>query len=137
MKSEYIWIDGEFFPYEQANVHFLTPTLHYGVGVFEGIRCYQTSTGPAVFRLRDHLARFIESIHILGVTDFHYSIDDLTSAVFDVINKNKLKECYIRPLMYLDGPLGMNMDLSKPKVGIAAWEWGPYLGEDAQKTEYI
>lgn len=133
MKSDFIWLDGDLVPFEKATVHFITPTLHYGVGVFEGIRCYQADSGPAVFRLRDHLRRFIESIHILGVRDFPYTIEDLRQAVFDVIRKNRLQACYIRPLMYLDGPLGMNMDLSKPRVGIAAWEWGPYLGEEAQK----
>lgn len=134
MKSDFIWMDGDLVSFEKATVHFITPTLHYGVGVFEGIRCYQTDSGAAVFRLRDHLRRFIESIHILGVRDFPYTIEDLRQAVFDVIRKNRLQACYIRPLMYLDGPLGMNMDLSKPRVGIAAWEWGPYLGEEAQKT---
>lgn len=134
MKSDFIWMDGELVPYEQATVHFITPTLHYGVGVFEGIRCYNTHSGPAVFRLKDHFARFIESIHILGVRDFPYSVEDLRQAVFQTIKANDFQECYIRPLMYLKGPLGMNMDLSTPAVGIAAWEWGPYLGEEAKET---
>lgn len=132
MKSEYIWMDGELVPYEQATVHFITPTLHYGVGVFEGIRSYQTPKGPAVFRLRHHMQRFIESIHILGVQELQYSVEDLCQATFTTIRKNRFQECYIRPLMYLKGPMGMNMDLSKPAVGIAAWEWGPYLGEAAK-----
>lgn len=134
MKSGFIWMDGELVPYEQATVHFITPTLHYGVGVFEGIRCYQTTKGPAVFRLRDHMQRFIESIHILGVQELPYTVDDLCQATFVTLNENGFTECYIRPLMYLKGPMGMNMDLSKPAVGIAAWEWGPYLGEAAKMT---
>ncbi len=134
MKSDLIWMDGELVPYEQATVHLLTPTLHYGPGVFEGIRCYQTPQGPAVFRLKDHLHRFLESIHILGVRDFPYSIDDLRQATHQVIQANHFGECYIRPIMYLKGPMGMNMDLSRPSVGIAAWEWGPYLGESAKET---
>jgi branched-chain amino acid aminotransferase len=134
MKSGFIWMDGELVPYEQATVHFITPTLHYGVGVFEGIRCYQTSKGPAVFRLRDHMQRFIESIHILGVQELPYTVDDLCQATYVTLKKNGFAECYIRPLMYLKGPMGMNMDLSKPAVGIAAWEWGPYLGEAAKMT---
>ena len=77
MKSDLIWMDGEFKPYEQATVHFLSPSLHYGMAVFEGIRCYQTPRGPAVFRLREHLQRFIESIHILGIQDFPYSVEML------------------------------------------------------------
>ena len=131
MKSDFIWMDGELVPYDQATVHFITPTLHYGVGVFEGIRCYQTPNGPAVFRLREHLTRFVESIHILGIIDFPYTVDDLRSAVHQTIRANGFTECYIRPLMYLQGPMGLNMDQSKPRVGIASWEWGPYLGKEA------
>jgi branched-chain amino acid aminotransferase len=133
MKSDFIWMDGRLVPYDQATVHFITPTLHYGPGVFEGIRCYDTPQGPAVFRLQDHLERFIESIHILGVLDFPYTIEDLTTAVNQTIRANGFNECYIRPLMYLEGPMGLNMDNSRPRVGIAAWEWGPYLGENVRE----
>lgn len=133
MDSHMVWMDGELVPYDQATVHMLTPTLHYGVGVFEGIRCYSTPQGPAVFRLREHLERFLDSIHILGVRDFRYTVEQLRQAVHQTIRANQFNECYIRPLMYLAGPMGMNMDLSRPRVGIAAWEWGPYLGVEAQK----
>jgi branched-chain amino acid aminotransferase len=134
MKSEFIWMDGEMVHFDQATVHFITPTLHYGLGVFEGIRCYRTPSGPAVFRLHDHLERFMESVHILGVRDFPYTVSQLCEAVQMTIKKNKFDECYIRPLMWLDGPLGLNMDNSVPKVGVAAWEWGPYLGEEASES---
>jgi branched-chain amino acid aminotransferase len=134
MKSDLIWMDGELIPYDQATVHFITPTLHYGLGVFEGIRCYETPKGPAVFRLREHLERFLDSIHILGVRDFPYTVDELREAVHQTIRANGFSECYIRPLMYLQGPMGLDMDRSKPRVGIAVWEWGPYLGEAAQQT---
>jgi branched-chain amino acid aminotransferase len=134
MKSDFIWMDGELVPFADANVHVITPTLHYGVGVFEGIRSYQTPNGPAVFRLRDHLERFLDSIQILGVLDYPYSVQEIQQAVFDTMRVNGFSECYIRPLMYLDGPLGLNIDLSTPKLAIAAWEWGPYLGEEAQVT---
>ncbi len=134
MKSDFIWMDGEFVPYERATVHFFSPTLHYGPGVFEGIRCYSSARGPAVFRLKDHLLRFMESIHILGLRDLPYSIDDLSRGIRETVKVNNFDSCYIRPLMYLDGPLGLNMDRSRPRVMIAAWEWGPYLGEEAQKT---
>lgn len=133
MKSDFIWMDGEMVPYDQATVHFITPTLHYGLGVFEGIRCYRTPRGPAVFRLREHLQRFLESIHILGVQNFPYTLEDLRQAVHQTIKVNHFTECYIRPLMYLQGPLGLNMDNSRPRVGVAAWEWGPYLGEEARE----
>jgi len=134
MKSDFIWMDGELVPFADANVHVITPTLHYGVGVFEGIRSYQTPNGPAVFRLRDHLERFLDSIQILGVLDYPYSVQEIQQAVFDTMRVNGFSECYIRPLMYLDGPLGLNIDLSTPKLAIAAWEWGPYLGEESQVT---
>jgi branched-chain amino acid aminotransferase len=134
MKSDFIWMDGELVPYDQATVHFITPTLHYGMGVFEGIRCYETRKGPAVFRLREHLERFLDSIHILGIRDFPYTVDQLRQATHQTIRANGLSECYIRPLMYLQGPMGLNMDNSKPRVGIAVWEWGPYLGESAKET---
>ena len=134
MKSDFIWMDGELVPFADANIHIIMPTLHYGVGVFEGIRSYQTPKGPAIFRLRDHLERFLDSIHVLGVLEYPYSLQQIQQAVFDTIHVNGFSECYIRPLMYLDGPLGLNLDLSVPKLAIAAWEWGPYLGEEAQIT---
>jgi branched-chain amino acid aminotransferase len=131
MKSDLIWMDGELVPFDQATVHILTPTLHYGVGVFEGIRCYQTDNGPAVFRLREHIQRFLDSIHILGIQDFPYTVQDLRQAVHQTILANGFTQCYIRPLMFLEGPLGLDMDKSRPRVSIASWEWGPYLGEEA------
>lgn len=134
MKSDYIWMDGKLVPFEQATIHVINPTLHYGPGVFEGVRCYQTPRGPAIFRLREHLERFLDSIHILGVDDFPYTLDELRDAVHETVRVNGFDSCYIRPFMFLDGPLGMNMDLSRPRVAIAAWEWGPYLGEEAKKS---
>ena len=134
MESEFIWMDGKLVPFDQATVHFITPTLHYGLGVFEGIRCYETTQGPAVFRLQKHLERFLDSIHILGIRDFPYDVVELREAVHSVIRANRFNECYIRPLMYLKGPMGLDMDKSTPQVGIAAWEWGPYLGEQAKQA---
>lgn len=134
MKSDYIWMDGELVPFEEATVHVITPTIHYGVGVFEGIRCYQTPRGPAIFRLQEHLERFIDSIHILGIENLNYSVGQIRQAIHQTILTNGFTECYIRPLMYLDGPLGLDMDHSQPKLAIAAWEWGPYLGEEAQSS---
>jgi len=131
MKSTKIWMDGKFVPYEDATVHLLTPTLHYGPGVFEGIRCYETPNGPGVFRLREHLKRFLDSIHVLGVRDFPYTLEDLRQAVHETVKINGFSECYIRPLMYLKGPMGLDMDKSTPAVAVAAWEWGPYLGAEA------
>jgi branched-chain amino acid aminotransferase len=134
MQSDFIWMDGELVPFVEAKVHIINPTLHYGVGVFEGIRSYQTPGGPAIFRLQEHLERFLESIHVLGVLDYPYTTDQIRQAILQTILVNGFGECYIRPLMYLDGPLGLNLDISTPKLAIATWEWGPYLGEEAQKT---
>lgn len=132
MKSDFIWIDGELTPYKDATVHFLSPALHYGLAAFEGIRCYSTPKGPSVFRLAEHLERFINSGKILGVQDFPYSLDELRHAVHMTIRANKFTECYIRPLLYMSGgPLGLNLDSHKLSVGIATWEWGTYLGEEA------
>lgn len=130
MRSNYIWMDGELVPYEQATVHFLSPTLHYGFGVFEGARCYDTSNGPAAFRLNEHLKRFVDSATIIGIQDFPYSIETLRTAVHETIQANELRECYIRPAIYMDGTLGLNAAAYKTHVGIAVWEWGAYLGED-------
>lgn len=131
MKSDKIWMDGKFVPYDQATVHILNPTMHYGTGIFEGIRCYETARGPAVFRLREHLERFFDSIHIAGVRDFPYSYDDIHSAVHETIRVNGFSSCYIRPLVYMVGPLGLNLDAWKPAVSIAVWEWAPFLGEES------
>lgn len=130
-----IWLDGELVSEEAARVPFLAPALHYGLAVFEGIRCYSTENGPAVFRLREHLERFLGSIRIFGITDLPYSMDDLRSAVHEVIAANELNSCYIRPLAYMrSGPLGLNLDEMKASVGIAVWEWGTFLGDEAMET---
>jgi len=131
MKSKVIWMDGELVPYEKATVHFLSPTLHYGYGAFEGIRCYDTEAGPAVFRLREHLKRFLGSINILGIQDFRYTMDDLDEAVHQTIKANGFSACYIRPAVYMEGPLALNLDQYHSRLGIAVWEWGAYLGEEA------
>ncbi len=127
-----IWMDGELVPHNEATVHFLSPALHYGLAAFEGIRCYESDQGPAVFRLQEHLERFMDSALIFGILDFPYTLGELRRAVHDVISANKLKSCYIRPLIYMaDGPLGLNLDEMEPAIGIAVWEWGTFLGEEA------
>lgn len=133
MKSKFIWMDGELVPYEQATVHFLSPTLHYGTGIFEGIRCYETMKGPGVFRLREHIKRFFESALIAGIQDLPYTMEDILQAVHTVIRANGFVECYVRPLIYMLGPLGLNLNAWRPALGIAAWEWGPFLGAEARE----
>jgi branched-chain amino acid aminotransferase len=125
-------MDGDMVPYKDATVHFMAPALHYGLGVFEGIRCYETSGGPAVFRLADHLERFLDSVRVFGLKEFGYDLPALRKAVHATILANEFGACYVRPLMYMGGgPLGLNLDDQRPSVGIAVWEWGAYLGKEA------
>jgi branched-chain amino acid aminotransferase len=132
MEPKYIWMDGSLVEYEKATVHFMTPALHYGVGVFEGIRCYATDRGPAVFRLQEHMERLVNSAKVLGFRELPYTADQLAEATRLTISANGFGECYIRPLIYLGGhKLGLILDNGVPKVGIAAIEWNHYLGPEA------
>ncbi len=132
MESKFIWKNGELVPFEQATVHFLTPALHYGAGVFEGVRAYNTPKGPAIFRLREHTERLFDSARVLGFREFPWSVEEAMQAHKDTVRANGFTDCYIRPLMYLDGG-GWNLNVDKGKISmmIAAWEWANYLGEDA------
>lgn len=134
IESSFVWINGDFVEYEKATVHILTPSLHYGVGAFEGIRVYETDQGPAVFRLKKHMERFVDSAKVLGTTELKFSVDDLIEAVCLTVDKNGFNECYIRPLLYYTGDqLGLKLDGYKVNIGIAVWEWGHYLGADARE----
>ncbi|MEE8356741.1 MAG: branched-chain amino acid transaminase [Anaerolineales bacterium] len=128
--SDYIWMDGEMVAYNDAKIHIQTTSLHYGYGVFEGIRCYQTDKRPAVFRLQEHLERFMDSALILGLLEMPFTVEELKHATHEVIRMNGFQSCYIRPLLYFDGTFGLNMDIANPHVSISTWEWGAYLGED-------
>lgn len=133
-KADKIWMDGQFVDWDEARVHVLTPTLHYGYGVFEGIRAYATDRGPAVFHLRPHMERLHRSARIYPPLDqVPYSVDDLVEATLDLIRTNGHEGgCYIRPTIILGyGEIGLNPLPSKPQTIIATWEWGTYLGEDA------
>lgn len=127
-----IWMNGNLVDWDDATVHVLTHALHYGSGVFEGVRCYDTERGPAVFRLRDHYERLHRSGRVFQM-EIPYSVDDLLSGTFDVIKANELKECYIRPLAYrgFGGEMGVNPAANPVDVSIAVWAWGAYLGEEA------
>lgn len=127
-----VWMNGELVKWDQANVHVLTHALHYGTGVFEGIRCYETRRGPAIFRLRDHLARMERSARIF-MMEIPYSIDELESAAVDLVKLNDLKSCYVRPIAYrgFGGEMGVNPEANPIDVAVAVWAWGTYLGEEA------
>ncbi|UCF27677.1 MAG: branched-chain amino acid transaminase [Chloroflexota bacterium] len=132
MQSKYLWMNGELVEFEKATVHFLTPALHYGVGVFEGIRSYATDQGQGVFRLREHIQRLVNSTKVLGFRDFPYTVEELMGAVRKTVAVNEFEECYIRPLAYLtDGGWNLTVDAGNLGVGIAVWEWNNYLGEEA------
>jgi len=130
-KSDVIWLDGEFVPWEAAQVHVLTHTLHYGLGVFEGIRCYQTDDGrSAVFRLREHIRRLFGSGRILSLT-IPFTEDAINAACLETIRRNKLRECYIRPLVFLgEGEMGLHATTNPVRVVIIVWPWGSYLGDE-------
>lgn len=132
MESKYIWMNGELVEYDKATVHFLTPALHYGIGVFEGIRCYATESGPAIFRLKEHSERLVHSARILGFRALPSTAEEIAEAIKLTVSVNGFDECYIRPLIYLtDGGWNLNVDSGKPSIGIAVWEWKNYLGKDA------
>ncbi|HMD88533.1 MAG TPA: branched-chain amino acid transaminase [Anaerolineaceae bacterium] len=132
LESKYIWMNGELLEFEKATVHFLTAGLQYGAGVFEGIRCYNTDNGPAVFRLKEHVDRLVDSAKILGWRELPYSAEQLSEAIKLTISANGFLECYIRPLIYHNTPtLNLCIDPGKADVGIAVWEWNQYLGEEA------
>jgi branched-chain amino acid aminotransferase len=132
MESKYIWMNGELVEFEKATVHILNPAMHYGAAVFEGIRAYNTAKGPAVFRLREHAERLLDSAHVFGIRDFAYSIDDIVKAVKDTVRVNEFTDCYIRPLLYLKGGAwNLNVDAGQPALAIAVWQWSNYLGEEA------
>ena len=130
-KTEKIWLDGKFVPWHEANVHVLTHTLHYGLGVFEGVRCYQTKKKKsAIFRLHEHVDRLFNSAIVLGI-DIPFSQKEIFTAIQLVVRKNKLKECYIRPIVFLGhNQMGLNPNGVDVRVAIAAWPWGTYLGDE-------
>ncbi|MGH9208715.1 MAG: branched-chain amino acid transaminase, partial [Acidimicrobiales bacterium] len=129
-KSEKIWMDGELVDWDEAKIHVLTHTLHYGSGVFEGIRAYATSRGPAVFRLGDHITRLLNSAKVFLI-DLPYTHEQLVEATKLTVAANGLESCYIRPIAFLGyGEMGLNPLLSPVNVAIAVWPWGSYLGEE-------
>lgn len=132
MDSKYIWMDGELVPFEKATIHVLTPALHYGAAVFEGIRAYATDKGPAVFRLKEHAERLVDSARVLGFRQLPYNAEEIAEAIRQTVRANGFGDCYIRPLLYLTGGgWNLNVDGGKASLSIAAWEWGNYLGEEA------
>lgn len=131
IKADKIWLDGEMVDFEDANVHVLTHTLHYGLGAFEGIRCYQRGDGRrAIFRLREHIKRLFESCHITTL-EIPYTQEEIEQACVEIVKVNGFANCYLRPVVFLGhGEMGLSAMSNKVRVSVAAWEWGAYLGDE-------
>ncbi len=130
-EAKFIWMSGNMVPWHEAKVHVLTHALHYGSAVFEGIRAYKTKRGTAVFRLREHMKRLLDSAKIYRM-ESPYTLEELINATIEIITANELEECYIRPLIYRGYyNLGVNPMECPVEVSIAAWKWGKYLGPEA------
>jgi branched-chain amino acid aminotransferase len=130
---ELIWLNGEFVPWDEAKVHVLTHGLHYGTGVFEGIRCYETKEGPAIFRHREHLDRLYRSAELYYMP-IPYELEELRQVTHELIGRNGLQSCYIRPLAFRGyGQMGLNPLEAPVDVTIAVWPWGAYLGEEGKR----
>jgi len=125
-----IWLDGEMVPWREAKTHVLTHTLHYGMGVFEGVRAYKTDKGPAIFRLQDHTDRLFRSAHILGMP-MPFDADTINQAQIAAVKENNLDSAYIRPMCFYGSEgMGLRADNLKTHAMVAAWDWGAYLGEE-------
>ncbi len=132
--ADLIWLNGEFVAWEDAKVHVLSHALHYGTSVFEGERAYETGRGPAIFRHHDHLQRMENSCRLYYM-DLPFSKEQLREATHELIARNGLSSCYIRPLIYRGhGPMGLDPEDNPVEAMIAVWEWGAYLGEEAKRT---
>lgn len=129
-----IWMDGEMVPWRDATTHVLTHTLHYGMGVFEGVRAYNAEKGPAIFRLQDHTRRLFNSAHILGMK-IPFDHETVNQAQIEAIRQNNLESGYIRPMAFYGSEgMGLRADNLKVHLSVAAWEWGAYLGEENLKN---
>jgi branched-chain amino acid aminotransferase len=126
-KTKYIWFNGKFVRWQQAKIHILTHALHYGSGVFEGIRCYKTKNGPAVFRLKEHIERLFNSAKFLEMK-IPFSKKEIQKAILELIKLNKVEECYIRPIVfYGHGKMGLNPKGAEINCAVILWPWGKYL----------
>jgi branched-chain amino acid aminotransferase len=130
---KYVWFDGQLRNSAEANVPFINAGLHYGISVFEGIRCYATAQGPAVFRLGEHVDRLLDSAGILGFRNLSLSREQLIDAVHQTVAANAFPACYIRPLIFLDGGMNMVIDSGTPRLVIAVWEWTTFFGPEAKE----
>ena len=133
-KTEKIWHNGKFIGWDEANIHVMSHVVNYGSGVFEGVRCYHTEQGPAIFRLREHMQRLLNSAHIYRM-DPAFTVDELCKGALDLVQANKLDACYVRPIIFRGyGDVGVDPMGCPIEVYMACWEWGKYLGEEAIRS---
>jgi branched-chain amino acid aminotransferase len=134
IKADTIWMDGKLVPWDQAQVHVLTHSLHYGLGIFEGIRCYKGEKGSAIFRLKEHIARLFASAHIMRMK-LPFAPEQLEAAVVETVRANRLDACYIRPIAFIgSGEMGLYVKENPIHVAVAAWSWGTYLGDEGLRN---
>ena len=131
--AKYVWLDDGLKDAAQSGIPIDNAGLHYGFSVFEGIRCYATSQGPAIFRLEEHVDRLLDSALIVGFRDLGWTRDSLIDAIHKTVSANKFSACYIRPVIYLDGAMDLVVDSGKPRLIIAVWEWTAFLGAEAKE----
>jgi branched-chain amino acid aminotransferase len=133
-ETEFIWMDGKFVKWQDAKIHVLTHTLHYGLGVFEGLRFYETEKGPAVFRLKDHTKRLFNGAK-KAMMNVPFSEDDINEAILEAVRRNKITNGYIRPIFFYGyGKMGLDPNGAPVNCSIAVWPWGSYLGDEAVKV---
>ena len=127
-QTQWVWMNGKLIPWVEATVHVSAHALHYGSGVFEGLRCYETRNGPAIFRIEAHLDRFYASAEVYGI-EIPYTTDELCDGMCSVVVRNNFTSCYVRPIsFYGSTSLGLNPDECPVQIAILAWPWAPYLG---------
>lgn len=131
--ARYIWIDDSLKPASEGVVPFLSAGMQFGFSVFEGIRCYSTDNGPAVFRMDEHAQRLLDSAHIVGFRDLPVTIEQVKDAINQTIAANEYAACYIRPMIYLDGAMMMTVESGQPRFVVAVWEWKNFLGTEARE----
>lgn len=133
LESKFVWMNGALVPHEKANVPFLTPALHYGTAVFEGMRAYSTPDGPAIFRLKDHIARLFQSAAIFGFTELPWTQEEVVAGSKAVVRENGFTSCYVRPLIFAaSGHMSLNLLGIVPGLGIAAWDWKGFVTPEAE-----
>jgi branched-chain amino acid aminotransferase len=131
--ARYIWIDDSLRPASEGVVPFLSAGMQFGFSVFEGIRCYSTGKGPAVFRMNEHVERLIDSAHIVGFRELPVTAEQVKTAINQTIAANEFSACYIRPMIYLDGAMMMTVESGQPRFVVAVWEWKNFLGAEAKE----